>query len=231
MRGIGRLEVLVSINMAISLDGKIATKKRGPISLGSELDLRRMGELRAAHDAVINGAGTFRAYPFPLLVKSQELQLEREKRGQSRHPVSAIVSSALEIPRGTPWETSRETERWVFCGSASPLSSIRSLERNEVRVVKSKRKRPNPKEILKAFSSAGIASVLVEGGGELNAAFLEEGLVQRVYLTLTPLVIGGVESPTWLEGRGFALGKFPRFHLSDLRKEGDELFLTYDLSS
>jgi riboflavin biosynthesis pyrimidine reductase len=50
--------------------------------------------------------------------------------------------------------------------------------------------------------------------------------VSRIHLTLTPFLIGGVDSPTWCEGKGWK--KFPRFHLADCRKAGDELYLTYE---
>ena len=69
--------------------------------------------------------------------------------------------------------------------------------------------------------------LLLEGGGEFNAAFLEQGLVDTIYLTLAPLVIRGVDAPTWLEGKGFPKGRFPRFHLADCQRKGEELYLTY----
>jgi riboflavin-specific deaminase-like protein len=220
--------VLVSINMAMSMDGKIATKARGPVKLGTALDTRRMAEIRALHDAVINGASTFRAYPFPLHVTGDDLQRERALRGQKKQPISAIVSSDLRIPRGTPWEKSRETERWLFCGKNAPAKAIDSFEKSGVTVIRSRAQRPSPREIISAFGKAGVTKLLLEGGGEFNASFLELGLVSRVHLTLTPLVIGGSESPTWCEGKGFLKGKFPRFRLEECRKEGEELYLTYE---
>jgi riboflavin-specific deaminase-like protein len=220
--------VLVSINMAMSLDGKIATKARGPMKLGTELDSKLMWKIRAANDAVINGAGTFRAYPFPLLVKEPSLIESRRREGKSAHPISAIVSSRLDIKRNTPWEKSTETERWAFCGNKAPSRVIRSLEENGVTVIKAKGVAPVPKEIIVALERAGAKSLLVEGGGELNASFLEKGLVQRVYLTLTNCLVGGRDSPTWVEGKGFPLKKFPRLRLADCRREGDELFLVYE---
>lgn len=219
--------MLVSINMAMSLDGKIATKARGPMKLGSELDSRRMWEIRAENDAVINGAGTFRAYPYPLLVKDPALVEMRKQNGMSPHPISAIVSSRLSIRRNTPWEKSADTERWVFCGRNAPRKTILSLEKNGVKVVRARSETPAPKEILAAFARAGVKRLLVEGGGELNASFLEAKLVDRVHLTLTNCVVGGRDSPTWVEGKGFPLKKFPRLRLEECRREGDELFLTY----
>jgi riboflavin-specific deaminase-like protein len=219
--------MLVSINMAMSMDGKIATPARGPVKLGSALDTRRMSEIRALHDAVINGASTFRAYPFPLGVKGDDLLREREGRGQSAQPISAIVSSDLRLPRGTPWEKSGETERWLFCGKKASSRLVDSFEKSGVKVMRARGDRPSPREILSAFEKGGVKALLLEGGGEFNASFLERGLVDRVHLTLTPLLIGGSESPTWCEGKGFGKGKFPRFRLEECRKEGDELYLTY----
>jgi riboflavin-specific deaminase-like protein len=220
--------MMVSMNMAMSLDGKIATRARGPIKLGSKLDSRRMAEIRALHDAVINGAATFAAYPFPLSVEGRDLIAQRTRKGQAPQPISAVSSSRLQIPLGTPWEKAREIRRWIFCGREAPLARVRALEKGGVEVKRCRGLRPGPKEILAAFAAVGARNLLLEGGGEFNSAFFEAGLVNRVYLTLTPLLIGGAESPTWFEGKGFAKGHFPRFRLVECRPEGHEIYLVYE---
>lgn len=215
----------VSINMAASIDGKIAQKARGPIKLGSAYDSRRMAEIRAEHDVVINGATTFQAHPFPLHISAKDLCKKRLRKGWPEQPVSAIVSSMLAIPRHTPWEKSK-AERWVFCGAKASYKVQKELELAGVRVVRSKSLRPTPREILKAFQSAGLERVLLEGGGEFNASFLEKKLVDRIYLTLAPLLLGGAESPTFFEGRG--LKHFQRMRLKQCRNRKGELYLIYE---
>lgn len=210
------------------MDGKIATKARGPVKLGSDYDSRRMSEIRALHDAVINGSSTFKAYPYPLHVEGEDLLKERRARGQMSQPISAVVSSRLYMPRKTPWELAKNDERWVFCGRDASGARIRSLEKSGVRVIRTRGLRPSPKEILAAFDAAGARRVLLEGGGEFNASFLEQNLVDRIHLTLTPLLVGGAESPTWCEGVGFPKGKFPHFDLAELHQEGSEVYLTYE---
>jgi riboflavin-specific deaminase-like protein len=218
----------VSINMAMSMDGKIATKARGPMKLGSAYDSRRMSEIRSHHDAVINGSSTFKAYPFPLHVRGKDLLEERRARGQVAQPISAVVSSRLYLPRNSPWELEKDHERWVFCGREASVARTRSLEKNGVRVIRARGLRPGPREILATFEAAGATRILLEGGGEFNASFLQLGLVDRIHLTLTPFVIGGKDSPTWCEGAGFSLEKFPRFRLAEVHQETDELYLTYE---
>jgi riboflavin biosynthesis pyrimidine reductase len=188
------------------------------MKLGSAYDSRRMSEIRSHHDAVINGSSTFKAYPYPLHVKEKEFIEERRSRGQVAQPISAVVSSRLYMPRKTPWELAKDTERWVFCGREASIARIRSFEKSGVRVVRTKGLRPGPREILSTLEAAGATRILLEGGGEFNASFLE----------LTPLVIGGKDSPTWCEGVGFPLKKFPRFRLAEVHQEEDELYLTYE---
>ena len=219
----------VSINMAMSMDGKIATKERGPIKLGSALDSARMDELRSENDIVVNGSGTFRAYPFPLRVKSRRLQGIRLKKGLKRQPVSAIVSSHLDISLSTPWQMAYGIERWVICGAKAPTKRIRLLEQSGVRVFVAKTERPQPKEILALFALAGCRNILLEGGGEFNAAFLEQNLVDTIHLTVVPVLVGGAESPTFFEGKGLRV--FSRFRLTRCVNKKGELFLTYKRKS
>jgi riboflavin-specific deaminase-like protein len=214
--------------MAMSMDGKIATKARGPVKLGSAYDSRRMAEIRAENEVVINGASTFRAYPYPLVVEGADLLRRRKKAGFTPQPISAIVSSRLDIPRNTPWEKATSVERWVFCGAKAPKAKVASLRAAGVVVVQSRSPRPSPKEILAAFAKAGKNNILVEGGGEFNASFLELGLVHRIYLTLVPILVAGAEAPTWCEGNGFTKGNFPRFRLAKCKNVKGELYLTYE---
>jgi 5-amino-6-(5-phosphoribosylamino)uracil reductase len=213
--------------MAMSMDGKIATKSRGPVKLGSAYDSRRMAEIRAEHDVVINGASTFAAYPKPLHIDGDDLVRARTERGLPPQPISAIVSSRLDIPRGTDWENAKDAPRWAFCGKDAPASVIAELRAAGVRVEQMPSARPSPSEILGAFKAAGVSNVLVEGGGEFNASFLEADLVDDVFLTLVPILVGGAEAPTWCEGVGFSKGKFPRFELAECRNVEGELYLHY----
>ena len=207
----------LSINMASSIDGKIASRLRGPIQMGSPFDRTRMRQLRKQADAVLMGATTFLAHPQPLTVGAGKKQ-----------PATVIISSRLQFPRKTPWERAHHIERWVFCGKKAPKGSIQYLESQGVRVVVCPSLRPRPKKIIQTLGKAGFQRLLLEGGGELNSDFLEQDLVDRIHLTLCPLLIGGREVPSLFEGKGFSPSRFTRWKLKEKFLRSGELYLTYE---
>ena len=81
--------------------------------------------------------------------------------------------------------------------------------------------------LLRGFGAENVTSILVEGGGETNATFLEAGLVQRVAFFYAPLVIGGRNAPVGVGGKGVRLLR-DRIALGDesWRRVGVDLFLS-----
>ncbi|MEM6449541.1 MAG: RibD family protein [Cyanobacteria bacterium P01_D01_bin.105] len=76
-------------------------------------------------------------------------------------------------------------------------------------------------------SRAPIRRLLVMGGGELVASLLADHLIDELYLTVCPLLIGGKTAPSPVGGLGFTLPNTPQLQLQSARTEGDEVFLHY----
>jgi riboflavin biosynthesis pyrimidine reductase len=73
-----------------------------------------------------------------------------------------------------------------------------------------------------------VRRLICEGGGELNDAMFRAGLVDELYLTLCPRIIGGSKAPTIADGLGFPkLAKAEQLKLKTLKQSRNELFLTY----
>jgi 5-amino-6-(5-phosphoribosylamino)uracil reductase len=83
--------------------------------------------------------------------------------------------------------------------------------------------------LLAELAEDGHQTVLVEGGGEVLASFLDEDLLDELYVTICPCLIGGERAPTAVDGEGWPLAQRRRMELTDLERVGDELFLHYEL--
>src|SRR5699024_2667785 len=62
-------------------------------------------------------------------------------------------------------------------------------------------------EVVEKLGKGGISSLMIEGGGNVNASFLENKLIDKVVLYFAPKLIGGKDAPTFLEGTGIELMK------------------------
>src|SRR5262245_46276714 len=103
----------VTLNYAMSLDGKIATAARGRFRFTSELDRRLMDELRARSDAVLVGAGTLRAEDPPLQVRDPALREARRRQGLEAGLVNIVLSASLNLPLTGRFFTSPGVRRIV----------------------------------------------------------------------------------------------------------------------
>lgn len=216
----------VSVNMAMSLDGRITTRRRERMTLGSKHDRRLMDELRAEADAVIVGAGTVRHDGFPIVVRNEDILQKAAARRPDPHPVNVILSRTLDIPTARPIFLRKETEKVIFTTSEAPASRVRRLSK-VAEVVVLKRRTLSPSVVLEHLRRRGMERVLLEGGGEVHFAFAREHVVDEIYITLTPRLIGGQGAPTILDGRGFLKKDHIRLKLVSCTQVSHEVFLRY----
>jgi diaminohydroxyphosphoribosylaminopyrimidine deaminase/5-amino-6-(5-phosphoribosylamino)uracil reductase len=81
-------------------------------------------------------------------------------------------------------------------------------------------------ELLAWLGEREIDSVLVEGGGEVAWAFLSQGLVQKLYLFVGPVIIGGKEAVSAVGGEGFStLAEAHRFEIHEVERLGQDLLI------
>jgi 2,5-diamino-6-(ribosylamino)-4(3H)-pyrimidinone 5'-phosphate reductase len=216
----------VAVNMAMSLDGRITTRKREQITLGTEHDRRLMDELRARYDAVIVGAGTVRHDGFPILVRHDDIRKKRVGRGRDPHPVNVILSRTLNLPTDRAIFRRPDTNKIIYTTKAAPVTRIRRFEKL-AEVVVLPRRTLSPAAVLDDLWKRGMRKVLLEGGGELHFAFAYAHAVDEIYVTLTPRLIGGTGAPSILDGKGFLKKEHRKLELVSCKRIGNELFLRY----
>lgn len=218
----------VFINVACSADGKIAPANRRFIPFGSKRDQELMLELRAEADAVMAGARTIEVGEISLGPGPAKYRKQRLEKKRAEYNLRVIVSGSGTL----------NPKAHIFEHRYSPIIVLTTalgqehLKKNKVAADEIKacgEKDLDFREALRWLRKQwDVRSLLCEGGGEVNAGLFEAGLVDEVYLTLVPIIIGGRFAPTLADGLGVAkVEGAAQLELTSLKKHGSELFLVY----
>lgn len=184
----------VTIKYAASLDGRIATSSGESQWISGQASRAHAHSLRAMTDVVMVGANTARQDDPKLTAREGAVP-------RLRQPLRAVVDS---------WATLSPSARMlrepgktlVAVTDAAPETSRRSLEMagGEVAVLPSARGVVDLHALMKLLAGRGVTNVLVEGGGTLMGSLFAEGLVDKVMAFYAPVIMGGIGSPTPVEG-------------------------------
>jgi diaminohydroxyphosphoribosylaminopyrimidine deaminase/5-amino-6-(5-phosphoribosylamino)uracil reductase len=209
----------VVLKLAATLDGRIATRAGESRWITGPKAREAVHRMRARSDAILVGIGT-------ALADDPTLTARRGRRVVHR-PVRVIADSRLRLPpdarvvRGA-------TPTYVLCASSAGASRRRALERAGAILVDVRRRgtRLDLARGLERLGGFGITELLVEGGGQLAASLLQQGLVDELHWFVAPRLIGG-------DGRA-ALGPLGLQHLAGacsienlrVRRVGPDLHLS-----
>jgi riboflavin-specific deaminase-like protein len=180
----------IGLNMVSSLDGKATIEWRTK-GLSTELDRRLFHQLRTQADAVMVGAGTVRTERYGRITKSQELRERRSAEGLAPDPLAVIVSGRLDLP------ILNEPDQRVVIATGSDAS----LPGLGAQVDYARLGDDLPKLMAYLQETHGVRSVLCEGGPTLNSYLFASRLVDELFLTLNPKVVGGAAALTIVAGR------------------------------
>lgn len=221
----------VSLNMASSIDGKITTFEKEKVRFGSDEDRESMEMLRAQVDAILIGKDTLIADDPPLLLRIPRFVEQRRQMKGDAQPVNVTVSSKLDIPiEDSDFFREKSTAKIVFTTDLAAQADVGRLRRfAEVVVLPADAHGQVPLDQMAAkMADLGIEHLLLEGGGTLNFAMLAADMIDEIYLTLCPFIIGGVDAPTTFDGRGFPKELVRKLVLQEHRQgRMGELFLKY----
>jgi riboflavin-specific deaminase-like protein len=192
---------LVTLSYAQSRDGSIARKRGEPTSISSPESLEMTHRLRAAHDAILVGIGT---------VLSDDPQLTvRAAPGRSPRPV--VLDSQLRTPPAARLLDQRAA--LIFCAVDAPHETAAALSAPGAQIERQPSAgRIDLASMLTRLGELGIRTLMVEGGGEVIASFVNAGLADRVVLTTAPVELDGYKPID------------PPLHLRPLRNRGEQQF-------
>ncbi|MBA3067453.1 MAG: RibD family protein [Hyphomonas sp.] len=173
--------VRITLKLATSLDGRIALADGSSQWITSSASRARAHELRAAHDAVMVGAGTVMADD-PLLT-ARTIPLP------ARQPVRIVADSRGRTPLHSKLMTSVNVAPVVIATAGDPAGQLASAGARVWRCGNGVRM--NVQDFVRRAEAEGIRTILLEGGSQLAASFVREGLVHELAWFRAPILIGG----------------------------------------
>lgn len=211
----------VILSAAMTLDGKIATKK-GDSRLSSKQDKVRIHKLRSKVDAILVGSNTVK--------RDDPMLTVRYTKG--KNPLRVILDSKAEINlKSQIIKTCKKIPTILAVSKKASKQNISNLKKHSLEIVVVGENKINIKNLLKALSKKKIKTLLVEGGGTVNWEFIKQGLVDEMIVTITPYLVGGQKAISLVEGEGFSkIQNSKKLKLKKIYKLGNEIVLHYNLT-
>ena len=215
----------LALNMVATADGKAAVEGRTR-AISSDTDRQIFHHLRTQADAIMVGAGTIRSERYGPVVKTDELRAKREREGVAPDPLAVIVSGRLNIPVDVPLLQDPDSHVVILTQSESELTGHRA----NVEYLRSEAGPFDMRPLMERLRKQhGVRSVLCEGGPTLNASLLPYGLVDELFLTVSPTLAGGEDALTIVAGP--PLPELIALDLIWAMEDGAELYLRYRVAA
>lgn len=247
----------VTLKLATSLDGRIATAWGESKWITGEAARLEGHRLRAGHDAILVGVETVLADDpeltarFPISAHPPELgdpvlssQIPAFEDEQARqHPADRHPKNWIPAYAGMSGEVKRQPLRIVLDSRLRTPSSAKVASGNtliltaaeprpvgaaEVERIETVEGRPAPDAVLASLVEHGVASVLIEGGGQVAASFLRAGLVDQLEWFRAPILLGGEGRPCVAALALANLADAPKFRRLSAEPVGDDLWERYE---
>ncbi|PLT30494.1 bifunctional diaminohydroxyphosphoribosylaminopyrimidine deaminase/5-amino-6-(5-phosphoribosylamino)uracil reductase RibD [Peribacillus deserti] len=183
----------VTLKAGITMDGKIAAythDSKWITSAEARLDVHK---IRNENMAILVGVNT--------VIKDDPELTARIPNG--RNPIRVIMDSKLSIPLESKVIADQKAETWIFTSQNFSEDKRNVLENLGMKVfVTTGMTSVDPKEVLQILGENLVSSLMIEGGGSINAAFLQNKLVDKAVIYMAPKLIGGKDAATFFEGTG-----------------------------
>ena len=215
----------VHVNAAVSVDGKLSSRRREQVAISGAADFDRVDRVRAAADAVMVGVGTVLADDPRLTVDEEDRRVHRLRDGRPGNPARVVADSRARTPtEARILDDAAET--YVLVTDRADPDDAGALREAGAELVETEGERVDLPAALSALEERGVDRLMVEGGGELVFSLFEAGLVDELTVYVGSLLVGGRGAPTLADGEGFVDG-FATLELADVERVDDGVLLSY----
>ncbi|MBL8556259.1 MAG: RibD family protein [Phenylobacterium sp.] len=209
----------VTLKLATSLDGRIATASGESRWITGAQAREQVHRLRAAHDAVVIGIETALADDPSLTVRLPGYS--------GRQPARVVLDSRQRLsPDCVLARTAREVPTYLVA-TGEPSAALVDAGVRVIDVSAPGEDRPDLKSVVQVLADEGLSDLFVEGGGQVAGSFLRCGLVDCIEWFRAPIVIGGEGRPGVGALAVAALAEAPHFRRVEVGQLGDDLWERY----
>lgn len=209
----------VTLKIAQTLDGKIATASGESKWITGEKAREEGHRLRNGNDAILVGINT--------VLKDDPSLTTRIPGGHD--PIRVIVDSHLRVSLKAKVLTQKSPAvTYIATLDSMPKDKLVKLldAGAEILMARGRKGQVDLKYLMKMLGSFGVTSVLIEGGAEVNASALQTGIVDKVVMFIAPMIMTGMDSLSCIGGRSPAtLGRAVRLRDVISRRVGLDLMI------
>jgi len=214
----------VTLKAGMTADGKIADVHGAARWITSEGARAEAHRQRRESDAIVAGITT--------VLRDDPALTVRLDRPWPREPWRVVLdTSARTPPHARVISGATAARALIAVAEGAPAQRIAALVSAGATVVRCPLRdgRVSVEFVLAALFDRDVRAVLVEGGGEVHASFLDAGLVDRVTLFVAPMLLGGQSAPSVVGGAGRELKSAVRLGAMTARPVGDDVLLEADV--
>jgi diaminohydroxyphosphoribosylaminopyrimidine deaminase/5-amino-6-(5-phosphoribosylamino)uracil reductase len=211
----------VAIKMAMSADGKTATRTGDSKWISGPKEREYVHRMRSEYGAVIVGAET--------VIKDNPALTSH---GKGRDPLRIVVDGRLRIPIRSRILAMKDGKTIIAVSERAPEKKIKKIALHSgAHVFVCGKSKVDLRALTHALAAMGIRKILIEGGSELNAEALKAGIADKLILVVAPKIIGGRRAKPVIGGDGIErMGQAIPLKNSKIRKMGKDLLLEYEIS-
>lgn len=203
----------VTLKLATSLDGRIATATGESKWITGEAAREQGHRLRADHGAVLVGVQT-------VLADDPELTARLPGRAV-KQPLRVVLDSRLRTP-----ETAKLAGEGTLVLTTSEPRPVGGATVEQVEA--DENGRPAIRAVLKALTGRGVESLLIEGGGRVAASFIAANAADAIEWFRAPILLGGAGRPCVAALEMAKLSEAPRFRRLAVEPVGADLWERYE---
>ena len=203
----------ILVKSAISLDGKIATETGDSKWISNEQSRKFVHKLRTKFDAVLVGTNT--------VLKDNPML---SSRGYGKNPIRVILDEKLKTPANYNVLDGTIPTIILHDENIKKIPEYFNKDCIKLVAVNFKKAKKDFNIVIEKLNKMALKRIMIEGGGEINASVLKTGKADEVLLFIAPIIVGGRNAKTFVEGNGVKYIKDSlRFKKIEVKKFADDI--------